>query len=83
MIISFNSDPGQGYYTFVLQASGDNAPQTYRVNAHQYLTVKPEGDGPWNVKAYDGEETSSVSQRWTVDDPDVLLTTANGVPAFP
>ena len=82
MILSVNSTPSADYYTFSIQASGETTPQIYRVTTQTYMTVCPRGKAPWNVIAYNGEHTDEVSERWTVVNPDALLTTANDVPAF-
>lgn len=84
MIISVNSDPNFGYYTFVIQGSGSNIPaKKYRVNTQQYLIVTPDGSSPWNVTAYNDDHPNDITETWTVSDPDALLTTANEVPSFP
>ena len=83
MILSVNSDPSAGYYTFQIQGSGSKDPQKYRVSAHQYLTVTPAGNSPWKVIAYNDDNPGDVSETWNVSNPDALLTTANDVPSYP
>ena len=82
MILSANSTPYAGYYTFLIRASDGGDPQPYRVTAKTYMTVNPRGKAPWNVIAYNGEKSDEISQRWTVETPDALLTTAIDVAAF-
>jgi hypothetical protein len=80
MILSVNSEPADGYYTFVIQSGSQSKP--YKVEQQRYRIVYPEGDAPWNVIAYMGEHNNDITLSWTVDDPDALLTTCNEVPAF-
>jgi hypothetical protein len=80
MIFSVNSTPSAGYYTFVIQ-SGKQSKQ-YQVEQQRYRVVEPIGNAPWTVIAYNGDHPDEVSEQWTVNDREALLTTANDVPAF-
>jgi hypothetical protein len=82
MILSVNSTPAVGYYTFAIQASDGSPTQTYRVSTQQYTAIDPKGKAPWKIVAYQGENPGDVTEQWTVKTADALLTTANDVPAF-
>ena len=83
MILSVNSDPSTGYYTFLIQGNGSKDSQKYRVSAHQYLIVSPQGNSPWKVIAYNDDDPGDISETWNVSNPDALLTTCNDVPSYP
>ena len=84
MILSVNATPAAGFYTFSIQASDKKLqPQKYQVRTQAYTGVQPKGSAPWTVIAYNGESPGDISETWTVDDPNALLTTANELPAFP
>jgi hypothetical protein len=84
MILSVNSTPSAGFYTFLIQASDQaTQQQRYQVLTQAYQSVQPKGSGAWTVVAFNGENSDEVSETWTVDDPNALLTTANDVPSFP
>lgn len=81
MIFSVNSLPSAGYYTFLIQSS-DGQVKRYRVSTEAYTVIDPDGKAPWNIIAFNGENSEDVSEQWTVKDSSALLTTANEIPAF-
>ena len=83
MILSVNSDPSAGYYTFLIEPSGSRDSQKFVVNAHHYLTVSPQGNSPWKVTAYNDDNPEDISETWHVSNPEALLTTANDVQSYP